>query len=196
MRQLLVFSIAFLSFSCSSYKIAKNSKDLKFPDDWIGSYEGKMFWYAGNNKKAEIPIRIEISKTEDPKRLHWKTTYDSTEAVPKKIVKDYYLISNDSLGKNHFILDENNGILINQILIDNTLYSSFEILSDVQNVSSNHLLSIDRLVDKNQLYHEVISCKSPDRKSGDIGESKGYIVKSSSLINTQKATLYRVKDKR
>jgi hypothetical protein len=193
MRQLLVFLIAFLSVSCSSYKMAKNSKDFKFPYDWLGSYEGKMLWYAGNNKKAEISIRIEISITEDPNRLHWKTTYDSTAAVPKKIVKDYFLISNDSLGKNHFILDENNGIFIDQILIDNTLYSSFEILSDVQNGRSNHLISVDRLVDKNQLYHEVISYKSPDRKSGDIGESKGYTIKSSSVINTQKAVLYRVK---
>jgi hypothetical protein len=175
--------------------MAKYSKDFKFPDDWLGSYEGKMLWYAGNNKKAEIPIRIEISITEDPNRLHWKTTYDSTAAVPQKIVKDYFLISNDSLGKNHFILDENNGIFIDQILIDNTLYSSFEILSDVQNGRSNHLISIDRLVDKNQLYHEVISYKSPDRKSGDIGESKGYTIKSSSVINTQKALLYRIKDK-
>jgi hypothetical protein len=193
MRQLLVFLIAFLSVSCSSYKMAKNSKDFKFPYDWLGSYEGKMLWYAGNNKKAEISIRIEISITEDPNRLHWKTTYDSTAAVPKKIVKDYFLISNDSLGKNYFILDENNGIFIDQILIDNTLYSSFEILSDVQNGRSNHLISVDRLVDKNQLYHEVISYKSPDRKSGDIGESKGYTIKSSSVINTQKAVLYRVK---
>jgi hypothetical protein len=196
MRQLLVFLIAFLSISCSNYKMAKYSKDFKFPDDWLGSYEGKMLWYAGNNKKAEIPIRIEISITEDPNRLHWKTTYDSTAAVPQKIVKDYFLISNDSLGKNHFILDENNGIFIDQILIDNTLYSSFEIFSDVQNGRSNHLISIDRLVDKNQLYHEVISYKSPDRKSGDIGESKGYTIKSSSVINTQKAVLYRVKGKK
>ena len=195
MRKSLVFLIACISFSCSSYKIAENSKDFKFPDDCLGSYEGIMFWYAGN-KKAEIPIRIEISKTEDPNRLHWKTTYDSTAAVPQKIVKDYYVMSNDNLCKNHFILDENNVIFIDQILIDNTLYSSFEILSDEQKGSSNHLISIDRLVDKNQLYHEVISYKSPDRKSGDIGESKGYTIKSSSVINTQKAMLYRIKDKK
>jgi hypothetical protein len=42
----------------------------------------------------------------------------------------------------------------------------------------------------------VISYKSPDRKSGDIGESKGYTIKSSSVINTQKAVLYRVKGKK
>jgi hypothetical protein len=196
MRNLLALLIAFLLVSCSSIKINKNSNEYKFPDDWIGSFEGKMLWYAGSNKKAEIPIRIEISKTNDPNKLHWKTTYDSTAAVPIKVVKDYYLISNDSLGKNHFILDENNGIFIDQMLIDNTLYSNFEILSDLQKGSSNHLVSIDKLVNKNKLYHEVISYKSPDRKSGDIGESKGFIVKSSSVMNTQKAMLYRVKVKK
>jgi hypothetical protein len=196
MSNSLALLIAFLFVSCSSIKINKNSNEYKFPDDWIGSFEGNMFWYAGSNKKAEIPIRIEISKTNDPNKLHWKTTYDSTAAVPIKVVKDYYLISNDSLGKNHFILDENNGIFIDQMLIDNTLYSSFEVLSDLQKGSSNHLVSIDKLVDKNKLYHEVISYKSPDRKSGDIGESKGFIVKSSSVINTQKAMLYRVKYKK
>jgi hypothetical protein len=69
-------------------------------------------------------------------------------------------------------------------------------LSDLQKGSSNHLVSIDKLVDKNKLYHEVISYKSPDRKSGDIGESKGFIIKSSTVINTQKALLNRVKNKK
>jgi hypothetical protein len=44
MRKSLVFLIACISFSCSSYKIAEYSKDFKFPDDWLGSYEGIMFW--------------------------------------------------------------------------------------------------------------------------------------------------------
>jgi hypothetical protein len=38
----------------------------------------------------------------------------------------------------------------------------------------------------------LIAC----RKSGNLGESKGYTIKSSSVINTQKAMLYRIKDKK
>ena len=178
--------------SCSASKIKSNNRDYKFPDDWYGTYKGTMEWYIGSEKKADIPICIEILAGTDSNQIIWRTTYDSTTLIPVKNVKDYKIVRNDSIEKGHYLMDEQNGIYLDMRLIDNTMYSCFDVVNEAK-AKTTRLVSIDKLVSKNILYHEVISYSEPDKKTGNEGASDGFTVKSTEKVSTQKATLKRVK---
>lgn len=178
--------------SCSTTKVLNSNKKYTFPDDWYGTYMGTMNWYIGSEKRAEIPIKIEILESNDSNTIIWRTTYDSTKLFPAKNIKDYKIVRKDSLQKGHFLMDEQNGIYLDMRLIDNTLYSCFDVVNEAKNQTSR-LISLERLLHKNVLYHEVISYSEPDKKTGNEGESKGFTVKSTEKISTQKATLRRTK---
>jgi hypothetical protein len=179
--------------SCSSSKILNSKKEYHFPNDWLGSYKGIMFWHANNNKKAEIPIKIEILESGDSNTLIWRTTYEATKLYPVKNVKDYKIIRNDSLEKGHYLMDEGNGIYLDLRLIDNSLYSCFDVAIETKS-KTTRLVSIDKLLNKNVLYHEVISYPEPYKKTGkgNEGTSEEFTVKSTEKISTQKATLRRI----
>lgn len=188
---LFLFSLTML-FSCSATKTKFKNVNYDFPNDWLGTYTGTMQWYKGSEKKADIPITIEIIATKDSNSLVWRTSYDSTKLIPVKVVKDYKIVWNDSLEKGHFLMDEQNGIFLDMRLIDNTIYSCFDVLNQAK-AKTNRLVSIDRLLTKNVLYHEVISYQEPENKTGNEGQSEGFTVKSTQKVSTQKATLKRVK---
>jgi len=195
----LLSACLMLILSCTGTKTDKNAnntdnneqKVYKFPDDWFGTYKGEMNWYVGSKLQAKVPIAIQIfPDSANPKDIIWRTTYDSTAAVPFKVVKDYTIIKPDSLKNGHYLMDEKNGIYLDMRLIDNTLYSCFDVRSYN---STSRLISIETLLPGKNLYHEVISYKEPDKKSGDSGASEGFSVRSTSEISTQKATLKLMK---
>ena len=78
--------------SCSTTKLLNSNKKFTFPDDWYGSYTGTMNWYVGSEKKAEIPIKIEILESNDSNTIIWRMTYDSTKLFPVKNIKDYKIV--------------------------------------------------------------------------------------------------------
>ena len=164
--------------SCSTTKVLNSNKKYTFPDDWYGTYIGTMNWYIGSEKRAEIPIKIEISESNDSNTIIWRTTYDSTKLFPVKNIKDYKIVRKDILEKDHYLMDEQNGIYLDMRLIDNTLYSCFDVVNEAKNQTSR-LISLERLLHKNVLYHEVISYSEPDKKTGNEGESEGFTVKST-----------------
>jgi hypothetical protein len=192
---ILVSALIILTVACAPLK--KNQKDpdisYVFPDDWLGTYKGELEWIQGKKQKAKIPISIEIFEDkENPKAIVWRTTYDSTAAFPFKVVKNYVIIQPDSLKEGHYLMDEQNGIYIDMQLIDNCFYSCFDVIS-TEKGSISRIISTDRLLNRNELYHKIISSPPPVKKSGDIGVSKGYQVLSSPDISVQKAVLRRVK---
>jgi hypothetical protein len=157
--------------------------DAKFPEDWVGFYEGEMDWHSQGKLNAKIPVTIEIAKIDSLENTWlWKTIYDSTERVPRRVVKEYWVIKPDSLADHQFIMDERNGILLDMNLIDNTFYTSFE-------VASNRLLSTSRLV-HDKLYHEILmSPLAKSRKSYAVEGKDTFHVEGLKDIVVQKAVL-------
>jgi hypothetical protein len=68
-------------------------------------------------------MEFEVSKTDTIGRYNYILTY---HAEPQSDIRNYKLIAKDSL-KSVFTLDENNGIKIPTIFINNTLQSFFKV---------------------------------------------------------------------
>lgn len=157
----------------------------QFPKDWEGRYEGEMYWYVNGQLRGKIPCRHKISP-QKPGVWSWTTEFDSTQLIPQKVRKDYLLIEDKSQAQGHYILDEQDGILIDMILMSNSFYSQFE-------VGNSKITTVDRL-EGNTLYKEIIMVpKDKVRKSSAKTGQESFEVTSANSIIIQKSILKKQK---
>lgn len=171
----LLFYIS-LMMSTIPFSIAQT-----FPEDWLGTWEGDFVGYNQMNKAYELTMRMEITETENPNRWHWKTIYPATEQT-EEIVKDYYLEAID-LEKGYFVTDEDNSILLDTYLVENTFYSRFL-------VQENLILSMYRWENGKINFEIVFGNDEPNQTTG--GEEDIPEVQSYAIPIIQKATLEKI----
>ncbi|MCP4437341.1 MAG: hypothetical protein GY810_00040 [Aureispira sp.] len=181
-----LFLLILLSVLINACKTTKNSsKQPIFPNDWLGTYQGKMEMYSPKNGKyMEIGLKMVISETDTVNRWRWQMFYD--EFRGQKITKDYAVFRTDSMPKGHYVLDENNGILLDRVLMGNTFYDCFD-------VGQQGLCSTTS-INGNSIHFEVFSYSKEKKKLSIFGDSENQdTVTSFPLQYTQKADLKRVK---
>lgn len=183
---LLWLSLLFAACSPTLKNLDKTPSSTNFPEDWLGTYQGNLeLFNAKKGKTMELPMTIIISETDTANRWHWysKALYKGNE-----IIKDYALFRHDSMPKNHFIMDENNGILLDRVLLDDAFYDYFE-------VGNLGLYGITRKVG-DDIHFEIASfplnSKTYSTYQGEDFEVD--TVTSFKVINTQKVLLKRVKE--
>jgi uncharacterized protein YcnI len=164
------FAILFLFISTAFAQSHHNFETEK----WFGTWQGTLNIYYPV-KLLEVPVTIEISKTHEPGKYGWKTSYDNG-----KIEKSYFLLVVDA-EKGSYILDEDNTIKLDYYYADNSLYSVFQV--------EDAILTSRYTLDNENLVMEVLSSnfKSPTITGKDSGELKE--VKSYPVFVTQKAIL-------
>lgn len=185
---LLFLSLGLFFTACkSTSKSLKNTPtSANFPEDWLGKYQGNLVLYnAQKGKTMELPMTVIISETDTANRWHWysKALYNGNE-----IIKDYALVRHDSMPKNHFIMDENNGILLDRVLLDDAFYDYFE-------VGNLGLYGITRKVG-DDIHFEIASFPL-NSKTYSTYQGQNFevdTVTSFKVINTQKVLLKRVKE--
>lgn len=186
MKTLFFLCLAFLCLhtACQSTKNTP-SKPAVFPDDWLGHYEGELkLINAERGQTMSLPMTVIISETDTLNRWNW---YSKTMYQGKEIIKDYALVRTDSMPKNHFLMDENNGIYLDRVLLDNGFYDYFE-------VGNLGLYGITKKVGDD--IHFEIASFSLDSKTYSTYQGTEFqvdTVTSYKVINTQKVVLKRVK---
>lgn len=193
MKQLFfILSLGLMVYSLGSCK-AKKAASVEtatevikpvFPDDWLGTYQGDLELYnAKAGKTMSLPMTIIIEKTDTAGRWRW---YSKALYQGKEIIKDYNLVRHDSMPKNYFIMDENNGILLDRILLDDAFYDYFE-------VNGLGLYGITRKMG-DDLHFEIASFRkntaTVSRYDGEDFQVDSVV--SYKVVNTQKVLLKRV----
>ncbi len=99
-----------------------------FPKEWIGNYHGEML--IGFENRSGDTLEVDFGLQEIVKDSSWtyKMTYHSQKFG--EIVKDY-IIRKTGDSESGYVLDEQDGILIEMTLMDNCFYSSFEVLESI-----------------------------------------------------------------
>lgn len=180
MKQIFIL-ISFLTVFCFS------RAQSNFPTTWIGSYEGNLLMEFPDGIKDTIPVTFDLLPTAEKNRWTYRVSYFSKKWG--NMVKDYELFWNDSLkSPNHFILDEKDGILIDEVFMNNRFMATFETGGDV-------FVSLLEKTTKG-LYMEI-RCTSPLKGIASISlpdsEGNSYKVKSNYTYTVQYAYLTRKK---
>jgi len=122
---------------------------------WKGVWKGKLEIFTGEGKKQEIPMELHILPADSAHKYTFKIVYD-------KSPRDYTLVIKDA-SKGLYTLDENNGIKMDMILLNNSFVSCFEVMDNI-------LISSYRL-ENNQITSEIFSCsKKQALKTGNMPE--------------------------
>jgi len=175
-----------LLFASNIYTQTVENKNI-FPDSWLGNYKGKMYILSALRDKVDtVDVEFQFSTIDVKNRWTYKMTYRSKKYG--EMVKDYELVKPDSLPKNTYLMDEKDGILIQNTLMGNTLYSNF--------IVSGSLLCYILRKESDGLFLEIFTSKdqftlSTQSIATDTEES--FIVDSYPPYTTQFAHLRKEK---
>ncbi|WP_420459018.1 hypothetical protein [Neolewinella sp.] len=154
-----------------------------FPDDWYGSWRGDLaIWRAGQQVDT-VPMEFELSLA-DTGGINYIIRY-LPEGRPVD-ERSYLLQSVDSTA-GHYVIDERNGILLDEYLVDNCLYSRFDVMG-------SDLLARICYTAQDTLEYEITGGPvGPIRESGatTVGSDTIPPVRAYRIGSVTKAKLYR-----
>lgn len=117
MKQLLLILILIFCYLTNAQE-----KTLQFPNDYLGVYKGDLNIHSVKGVK-EIGMEFHLIATEKTDQYQYMLVYVFDG---KRQERKYTLLAKDA-SKGQYLVDENNGIVLNAQLFDNTLYFIFEV---------------------------------------------------------------------
>ncbi|BAO56526.1 hypothetical protein [Nonlabens marinus] len=182
MKRLLSILILFALSSCENSKEknieqpAITTVDKVFPEDFLGIYKGDL-QITSSNGTSQIPMEFHLSKTDTVDKFNYKIFYGK-ERDPR----------NYNLERTHnpnlFLVDENNGIVLESAYADHTLYSTYEVMGNL--LHSTEIFYDDKM--------EFMIAMARIQDTSMTGNEESAIVKNYPMSVLQRATLYKQTD--
>lgn len=194
MRLTILLLLSTLFYSChknvqeitqaplSEEILVKKSK--KFPQYWLGYWEGELNIYNHTGRTMTIPMALDNATTDNDSIWTWAIIYGEDTISGRR---DYELNIVD-VSKGHYVVDEKNSIFLDAFLLDNSLVSTFNVGGSI--IQSSYELDGNEMLFSIQMYND-----KEIRTTGDTiynGEEIP-IVKSYRNSVLQKARLKKVR---
>ena len=175
--------ITFFFIQCQPTKstltqnVNTEDKIYKFPEDWVGEWEGQLNIYNAKGKTMDLYMGLNILPIEGEKHTFTIIYGEGEKAQERK----YEIFPKDT-ALDHYMVDEKNSIILDDFLLGNTLYSRFEVMDNLL------LASYER--GNGTITFEVISGSvNPMNETGGLDSIP--IVRSYEIGVAQKAVLKR-----
>ncbi|MGB1307333.1 MAG: hypothetical protein ACPG6B_00380 [Oceanihabitans sp.] len=169
-----LLSTVFFILVCFSAKAQNDS--LQFPEDFYGIYKGDLHITNARGKQT-IGMEFHLNKTDSIGKHQYMLVYIFDG---KRQERKYNLIEKDVV-KGEYIVDENNGILLDAKLIDNTLYFMFEV--------QNNLITTTARFYKTSMDFEITFTDTKQKKESGTSGEDAVRVTSYPISGIQKAHL-------
>ncbi len=150
-------------------------KSSQFPDDFIGIYKGQLKITTSNGIE-QIPMELHLEDAADSTRFGYKIFYGKERSV-----RAYNLVRTHN--KNLFLIDENNGIILESAFANNTLFSTYEVMGN--------LLHNTEKFYEDRIEFNIVMSRVLDTSL--TGNAESAIVKNYPISVMQTATLYKEK---
>lgn len=171
-RYLFLFLTVLFSF-------AGNTQQTDFPENFIGHWKGELKWYkAGKETPENVPMQLIIKTTATAGEFTWQLRYgaDSSDMRP-------YILKTVDRQKGHWVVDEQNGIILDQYWIGGRLTGMFTVMKST-------ILNTYRLQNDTLIVEMTGLSAEPLSRTGKGNEESPY-VDSYQLKNIQTAILTR-----
>jgi len=172
------FSVLFL---LSFFSPAVFSQSDNFPQGWLGNWKGELSWYQGANpvpKKVNMELRIQ--PTDSSHKFSWQIIYGSATEDNRP----YTLVAVDT-AKGHWVIDENNGIVLDQYMIAGKFCGAFTVQNST--IVNNYWL------EEGKLHIEFYNISTKPVAVTGKGTEESPSVNSYQVKTYQKAILVRSK---
>jgi len=157
------------------------SQQAEFPQSWTGNWSGELSWYkTGKTDPEKVKMQLRI-QPDSAGRYTWQLVYGQD----KKDNRPYFLLEKDR-AKNHWVIDENNGIIIDQFWVGNKLSGAFT----VQNTTIMNTYWLEN----DTLYIEFYSISAKPLSKTGAGTDESPTVDSYKINSYQRAVLTRKDD--
>lgn len=175
MKQLLL--CLFLTATC--FCTAQNT--ATWPDAWLGQWKGELVLEKpGQDSARRFPMALEITATDTPTAWNWVIIYGEGE---KQDRREYLLVAQDS-SYSHFVMDEQNSILLDQYRIGNRMYSRFS-------VDSTMLVAVSKVLG-DTMEAEIWTSPLSGKKTGEnLPDDQSYDIFSYPMKSVQTSRLVR-----
>lgn len=106
--------------------ISLSGQAQDFPDDWLGSYKGEMLLAYLGRPTDTIPVEFIMETIETDSIWSYKMTFYSQRFGT--ITKDYQIVATSKDNHQNYLLDENNGIVMEITYMDGTFYGMYNVM--------------------------------------------------------------------
>ena len=167
----------FIIFLLIGFIGLSQTNESNFPNDFFGKYKGKLNIINANGSQ-QIDMEFHLLPTDTIGKYHYTIIYKSDKINQER---KYTLLEKDKT-KGQYLVDENNGILLNSMYANNALYAIFEV--------QGGLLTTTEHFYKDYMDFEIMySLKEKVEKSLSTEEEPTEVF-SYPVISVQKARLY------
>jgi len=173
MKTIFILLLTFASFS-----ITAQTDSLQFPQDFYGIYKGDL-QIVNSRGRQIIQMEFHLNKTDSIGKYQYMLVYIMNG---ERQERKYNLLEKDA-SKGEYIVDENNGILLDAKLIDNTIYSMFE-------VQDNILTTTERFYKDAMDFEITVANRTEKLTTGTEGEDATEVI-SYPIFAVQKAHLVK-----
>lgn len=96
---------------------------------WVGIYHGEMI--LGYTGKVSDTIHVDFKMEEIEKDSSWSYSMKFKSEVYGDITKDYLIKSKTKGDTVNFLLDEQNGLIMEESFMNNCLYGMYEVMGQI-----------------------------------------------------------------
>lgn len=153
----------------------------QFPQSWLGNWKGEMHWFKnGATEPQKVPMQLRIGEGDSSGTYQWQIQYGDAGADNRP-----YLLKAVNAAAGHWVIDERNGIILDQFWLGNRLCGAFT-------VQSSSILN-SYWLEGEELHVEFYSLSAKPVRSSGEGTEESPKVDSYRAGSYQKAVLHRVK---
>lgn len=161
------------------FAVVTYAQSSTFPQTWAGNWKGELEWYkTGNHEPQKVSMELRIQPTDSINTWTWQIIYGSET----KDNRAYKLIVKD-ISKAHWLIDENNGIVLDQFWVGNKFCGAFTVMGNT--IVNTYWLENDKLV------AEFYSFNAKSIATTGKGTDESPHVDSYKIGSYQKAVLTR-----
>ncbi len=178
MKNFLLFFFVLVASS-----VFAQQKMAVFPDDWLGVWRGRLEVRTPKGVVQELPMRFELTAADSSGVYNWLLVYELGEETD---TRPYTLMPADSTGT-HWIVDENNGILLDGWVFGERFVQYFT-------VNGSYILLSLEYRNEDELFWQIIAGQEESMRESGGKEVEGEeipVVQSMPVGNVQSAVLKR-----
>jgi hypothetical protein len=149
-----------------------------FPKNFIGNWVGTMQWMVAGKPTQNFKMQLHIQPTDSVGQYTWQIIYGDKEQDNRP-----YILKPVDSAKQHWMVDELNGIILDTYIHGNCAHGAFTVQGNT--IVDNYC------VDGNRMLVEFLSVKLGEKKQSGNNTPDSPNVDSYRIASYQKGTLKR-----